>query len=319
MGSPISNAQGDHLIANARARARMERPPRINVIGAPRFPAVRQVPSQPSAMRIRSNQYNLSATKMKYINVRIGSLNQIVLEVYGIVEDLPMMLVKNMYFEPGNPPKMRRLPNSEIGFKVAFSRMLRGAKKESTRLARLGLVSVPRSVAQAQDQAQFSAEFLMYIATHTTWRVPYQQAVQTPSLTLGITYDILVNGLRSNTDGTVDIVFTRKGRVTIERPRGLEEAIDFRFTPADILKGKEISKAINAMIVNDDGYKETFETIFSQYDTNISLSEVISVFSSGSGSGSEILDITPIASKGRPKKGEIEDKELAAEHNETRK
>ncbi|KAJ1629947.1 hypothetical protein T492DRAFT_840409 [Pavlovales sp. CCMP2436] len=182
MCSPISNAPADRLIANARARIG-ERPPRINVTGAPYFRAIPQVPRQgpcqvphqvprlvprlvaqaptvaptvarpvttmvnyqPSALRTRSNQYNLSATKMKNINIRIGSLNEIFLEVYGIAEDLPMMLAKNMYFEPGNPPKKRRLPNSEKGFEVTFTRMLRGAKEEHTRFARLGLVSVPRS------------------------------------------------------------------------------------------------------------------------------------------------------------------------------
>ncbi|KAJ1631167.1 hypothetical protein T492DRAFT_839428 [Pavlovales sp. CCMP2436] len=122
MGSPISNAKADRLIANARARMG-ERRPRINVTGAPYFCAILQVPTQvprqvpcqvqrvalivaraptvalaptvarpvttmvnyqPSAMRIRSNRYNLSTTKMKNINVRIGSLNEILLEVFGI-------------------------------------------------------------------------------------------------------------------------------------------------------------------------------------------------------------------------------------------
>jgi len=72
---------------------------------------------------------------MRNIEVRIiGSLNEIFLEVYGVAEDLPRMLAKNMYFEPGNTPKMRKLPNSDEGFKVTYMRMLRGVRKEYNRL-----------------------------------------------------------------------------------------------------------------------------------------------------------------------------------------
>ncbi|KAJ1618438.1 hypothetical protein T492DRAFT_849338 [Pavlovales sp. CCMP2436] len=98
---------------------------------------------------------------------------------------------------------------------------------------------------------------------------------------------------------------------------------------------QRITDAMNAAIVSDtriSEYVETAQTVFSQCDTNFSFTQVMDVSSSGSGSGSgsgdfliadaptDILDITPIASRGRPKKGEIKDKELiAAEHNETRK
>ncbi|KAJ1619476.1 hypothetical protein T492DRAFT_848525 [Pavlovales sp. CCMP2436] len=53
-----------------------------------------------------------------------------------------------MYFELGNPPKIRRLSNSERGFEVAFSRMLRSAKKDHTRFARLGLGVKQNSVGE---------------------------------------------------------------------------------------------------------------------------------------------------------------------------
>ncbi|KAJ1626742.1 hypothetical protein T492DRAFT_842921 [Pavlovales sp. CCMP2436] len=293
MGSPISNAQADRLIANARARMG-ERRPRINVTGAPYFRAIpqvltqvpRQVPRQvqhvaltvaraptvalaptvarpvttmvnyqPSAMRIRSNRYNLSVTKMKNINVRIGSLNEIFLEVALALA----------------------LAQVNAGSRVCFSEalLLQISKKE--------------------------------VYTCTTKAV------------------------------SVKTVFTRKSRVTLNSPKDLEDAMNFRLTQ------------INYGFKNR-GNVDSSKTMLSHFDSSFSFNEVTDVSGGGYGGGGSgdfliadaptvnciinpfierlqeitknaqgILDITPAASRGRPKKGEIKDKELIAEHNETRK
>ncbi|KAJ1635352.1 hypothetical protein T492DRAFT_836151 [Pavlovales sp. CCMP2436] len=154
MPSPISHAQADRLIAAARSRMG-ERPLRIQVMGSPFTSASRARPSaRPSARptqsrlagpappvttmdpyrasetELRSRRYNLGATRMRNVNLRIGALNEIILENYGLAVDMPPIFRGNLYLEPGDPPSMRRLPNGESGFEKAYNRMMRSAKKD---------------------------------------------------------------------------------------------------------------------------------------------------------------------------------------------
>ncbi|KAJ1634262.1 hypothetical protein T492DRAFT_837030 [Pavlovales sp. CCMP2436] len=94
------------------------------------------VPYRASAIKVRSRRYNLAATRMRNINLRIGALNEVILEVYGFSVDLLVIVRGNMYQEPGDPPSMRRLPNSESGFERACNRMMRGVIRDEKNNAR---------------------------------------------------------------------------------------------------------------------------------------------------------------------------------------
>ncbi|KAJ1629566.1 hypothetical protein T492DRAFT_840685 [Pavlovales sp. CCMP2436] len=94
------------------------------------------VPALASVNVLREFKYNLSATGMRNINLKIGALHEVILEAYGLSVDLPLIIRGNMYREPGDPPSMRRLPNSQTGFENAYNRMMRSVRQNNLNISR---------------------------------------------------------------------------------------------------------------------------------------------------------------------------------------
>ncbi|KAJ1616234.1 hypothetical protein T492DRAFT_850963, partial [Pavlovales sp. CCMP2436] len=327
MPSPISNAQADRLIAAARSRIG-ERPPRIQVTGSPFASAsrARQAPARPPArptqsrlagpapaasvttmvpyrasnMELRSRRYNLNATRMQNINLRIGALNEIILEVYGLSVDLPMILKGNRYEEPGNPPSLRRIPNSQTGFERVYNRMMRDAKKnEHTPSARNNKYT---NLFNHTDFADRGINLkhrgaLRYIVQEAIknkkWIVNYRQVSQTPSLTKGITYDVSIATVITKQSaggvGEREYGFSRQARVKINKPKDIEGIMDLRYTEEDEKKDNE---KIGNMVAESDKDKKcssppSDRTFFYQ-DCLITFREVTTVTTTGGASGSNL-------------------------------
>ncbi|KAJ1633787.1 hypothetical protein T492DRAFT_1135473, partial [Pavlovales sp. CCMP2436] len=328
MPSPISPAQADRLIAAARSRIG-ERPPRIQVTGSPftsssrarQAPAPARPPARPtqsrlagpapassvttmvpyraSDMELRSRRYNLGATRMQNINMRIGALNEIILEVYGLSVDLPMILKGNRYEEPGDPPSLRRIPNTQTGFERAYNRMMRDAKKNEHKPS-------PRNnkYTTLYSHADFSGRginlkhpgSLRYVVQEAIknkkWQVHYRQESQTPSITRGITYDVSIASVLVNdwSQAGNGFGFSRQARVKINRPKDIEGIMDLRYTAEDEKRDDEILGQIYDE--NGKNNKETpsDRTFFSR-DCLITFRE----------------------RKGRPRTGEIRDPKEAEE------
>ncbi|KAJ1615627.1 hypothetical protein T492DRAFT_851460 [Pavlovales sp. CCMP2436] len=377
MPSPISPAQADRLIAAARSRIG-ERPPRIQVTGSPFASAssARQAPARPPARptqsrlagpapassittmvpyrasdtELRSRRYNLSATRMRNINMRIGSLNEIILEVYGISVDLPMILKGNRYEEPGDPPSLRRIPNSQTGFEKAYNRMMRDAKKNEHKPS-------PRNnkYTTLYSHADFSGRginmkhpgSLRYVVQEAIknkkWQVNYRQESQTPSITRGITYDVSIASVLVNdwSQAGNGFGFSRQARVKINRPKDIEGIMDLRYTAEDEKRDDEKLGQIYAE--NDKDNKDTpSDRTFFYRDCLITFREVTTVTTTGGASGSNLniadaptincliagfyhrlttkrdeieddLKLLPLQRKGRPRTGEIRDAKEAEE------
>ncbi|KAJ1629944.1 hypothetical protein T492DRAFT_840406 [Pavlovales sp. CCMP2436] len=158
------------------------------------------VPYRASAIELRSRRYNLATTRMRYINLHIGALNELILELYGLPVDLAVIIRGNMYMEPGDPPSMRRLPDSESGFEKAYNRMMRRAK---------------------QDEHKNTRRNNTYITLfkHTNYRERGINLKRFGALRL--------EGHEE------DLGFTRKARVTLRSSKDLERIMDLRYTEAD--------------------------------------------------------------------------------------
>ncbi|KAJ1617138.1 hypothetical protein T492DRAFT_850314 [Pavlovales sp. CCMP2436] len=327
MPSPISPAQADRLIAATRSRIG-ERPPRIQVTGSPFASAsrARQAPARPPALptqsrlagpapaasittmvpyrasntELRSRRYNLSATRMRNINMRIGSLNEIILEVYGLSVDLPMILKGNRYEEPGDPPSLRRIPNSQTGFEQAYNRMMRDAKKNEH-------TPSPRNnkYTTLYSHADFSGRginmkhpgALRYVVQdaikNKKWQVNYRQESQTPSITRGITYDVSIASVLVNDFGQAGngFGFSRQARVKINRPKDIEGIMDLRYTEEDEKRDEEKLEQIygEADRINkkEENRSRSDRTLFYR-DCLITFREVTTVTTTGGASGSNL-------------------------------
>ncbi|KAJ1636865.1 hypothetical protein T492DRAFT_834952 [Pavlovales sp. CCMP2436] len=216
------------------------------------------VPYRASAIELRSRRYNLAATRMQNINLRIGALNEVILEVYGLSVDLPVIVRGNMYLEPGDPPSMRRLPNSESGFERAYNRMMHIAKRDEHKKTR--------------SNNKYSTLF-----EHSDYRDRGINMKHFGALRIG--------GLEE------DLGFTRKARVKLTKPRDLERRMDLRYTEEDELKDLQPYKndrdmALAFSIISKDTPSD--RTIFSDRDCRITMVEVTNVTSTGGASASNL-------------------------------
>ncbi|KAJ1640654.1 hypothetical protein T492DRAFT_831925 [Pavlovales sp. CCMP2436] len=325
MPSPISHAQADRLIAAARSRIG-ERPPRIQVTGSPfasasrarpaparpparptqsrlagpAAPVTTVVPYRSSDIELRSRRYNLGATRMRNINMRIGALNEIILEVYGLSVDLPMILKGNRYEEPGDPPSLRRIPKSQTGFERVYNRMMRDAKKnEHTPSARNNKYTTLFSHTDYADRGinlkhRGALRYVVQEAIkNKKWRVNYRQESQTPSITKGITYDVSIATVitrQSGGDGEEkEYGFSRQARVKINKPKDLENIMDLRHTEEDEKKDNE---KVGNMVAKSDkdnkGPSPPSDRTFFYQDCLITFREVTTITTTGGASGSNL-------------------------------
>ncbi|KAJ1637915.1 hypothetical protein T492DRAFT_834074 [Pavlovales sp. CCMP2436] len=329
------------------ARARQAPRPTQSRLAGPATAAsiTTMVPYRASDIELRSRRYNLSATRMRNINMRI--------EVYGFSVDLPMILRGNIYEEPGTPPSLRRIPNSQTEFERAYNRMMRDAKKnEHTPSARNNKYTYIFNHMDFSDRGinlkhRGALRYIVQEAINKNkWIVKDQQVSKTPSLTAGITYDISIatvlsmesiQGSREEAYG-----FSRQARVKLNKAKDLEGIMDLRYTEDDEKKDNE---KLGAIISETEKAKKggyiapSDRTVFFQ-DCLITFRQVTAVTTTGGASGSNLniadaptvncliagfsnrlilkkdeientLKLFPVQPMGRPRAGEIRDSELA--------
>ncbi|KAJ1627283.1 hypothetical protein T492DRAFT_842475 [Pavlovales sp. CCMP2436] len=260
------------------------------------------VPYRANNMELRSRRYNLGATRMRNINMRIGSLNEIILEVYGSSVDLPMILRGNLYEEPGTPPSLRRIPNSQTGFERAYNRMMRDAKKnEHTPSARNNKHIYIFNHMDFSDRGinlkhRGALRYIVQEAIkNKKWIINFPQVSQTPSLTKGITYDVsiatVITKQSAANDEEKEYGFSRQARVEINKAKDLEGIMDLRYTEDDEKKDNE---KIGKMVAESDKNKKggssppSDRTVFYQ-DGLITFSEVTAVTTTSGASGSNLF------------------------------
>ncbi|KAJ1629207.1 hypothetical protein T492DRAFT_841000 [Pavlovales sp. CCMP2436] len=322
MASPISNSQ------NSR-NSRLASSPRSSSSARPvQRPVTAMVPYRACAIELRSRRYNLAATRMRNINIRIGALNEIILEVYGLAVDLPKFFRGNIYEEPGNPPSMRRISNSESGFERIYNRMMRSGKKnEHTRSIRNNKYTTLFGHTDYIDRG-------INLKHAGALRYVVQQSIKNKL--------VIVNEF-----GGVGIAFgfSRKARVKINKPKDLEGIIDLRYTAEDEKRDNDLvmkEKAEEDAQTKNMPPAPSDRTMLTFRDCLITFEQVTTITSTGGASASNLniadapavncliagfysrlaltknqieeeLKLLPVQRKGRPRAGEIRDAKSAEE------
>ncbi|KAJ1640307.1 hypothetical protein T492DRAFT_1135388 [Pavlovales sp. CCMP2436] len=186
----------------------------------------------------------------------------------------------NRYEEPGDPPSLRRIPNSQTGFERVYNRMMRDAKKnEHTPSTR---------------NNKYTTLF-----DHTDYA------------DRGINLKHRGSIRQSAGDvGEKEYGFSRQARVKIAKPKDLEGIMDLRYTEEDEKKDNE--KAGN-MVAESDKEKKRLkpplgqDVLLSRLFDYISRTGFYHRLSIKKDQIEDELKLLPVQRKGRPKAGEIRD------------
>ncbi|KAJ1636682.1 hypothetical protein T492DRAFT_1128565 [Pavlovales sp. CCMP2436] len=219
----------------------------------------------------------------------------------------------NRYVEPGDPPSLRRIPNSQTGFERVCNRMMRDAKKnEYTPSARNNKYTTLFSHTDFADRG----------INLKHWGALRQSAGDV---------------------GEKEYGFSRQARVKITKPKDLEGIMDLRYTEEDEKKDNE---KVGNMVAKSDkdnkGPSPPSDRTFFYQDCLITFREVTTITTTGGASGSNLnianaptincliagfyhrlsikkdqieeeLKLLPVQRKGRPKAGEIRDAKTTEE------
>ncbi|KAJ1624885.1 hypothetical protein T492DRAFT_844408 [Pavlovales sp. CCMP2436] len=225
-----------------------------------------------------------------------------------------MILKGNRYEEPGDPPSLRRIPNSQTGVERVYNRMMRDAKKnEHTPSARNNKYTTLFSHSDYADRGI---------------NLKHRGALRNlkhPGGVMGTEYG-----------------FSRQARVKITKPKDLESIMDLRYTEEDEQRDNELVGNILAESdrVNQHNPPPPSDRTFFYQDCLITFREVTTITTTGGASGSNLniadaptincliagfyhrlstkkdqieedLKLLPVQRKGRPKAGEIRDAKSA--------